>query len=100
MTELRLAQLTVDTTKHTVEISATAALLDPQTGVAAWHKCTGSVWGPETQQRLRELIEAMELDMARVVMTGFDNLDGTRTPRPAQAAGIGEHVSEDDTPQM
>jgi len=100
MTELRLGQLSVDTTKHTVEITAVAAILDPKTGVAAWYRCGGSVWGKETQQKLRELIEAMEHDMARQVMEGYENLDGTTSPRPAQAAGIGEHVSEDDPPQM
>lgn len=103
MTELRLSQLVVDTQKQTIEISATAAIVDPKSGVAAWHKCSGNVWGPETQQKLQDLIEAMELDMARVVMDGFDNLDGTRSPRSA-AAGIGEHVgsgeSSDDPPQM
>lgn len=104
MTELRLSQLVVDTTKQTIEISATAAIVDPKTGVAAWHKCSGNVWGPETTQKLQDLIEAMEFDMARAVMDGFENADGTRTPR-STAAGIGEHVgggepTDDDPPQM
>jgi hypothetical protein len=103
MTELRLSQLVVDTTKQTIEITATAAIVDPKSGVAAWHKCSGNVWGAETQQKLQELFEAMELDIARVVMDGFDNQDGTRSPRTS-SAGIGEHVGggepSDDPPQM
>lgn len=102
-TELRLAQLTVDTTKQTLELSATAALVDPRSpgAAAAWHKCSGNVWSSETMNALRELMEHMETDMARVVM---DDVEGREDASPQRRAttpmGLGEHLSGDNTPQM
>lgn len=102
MTELRVAQLSVDLTKGSLEVKATAALVDPATGVSAWHKCEGNVWSKETQKRLQELMQAMEEDMARVVMVdGYaDGTHASKPYRPAQEGGLGERVRGDDVPEM
>ena len=103
MTELRLAQFNVDLTKGTLAITATAALVDPSTGVAAWHKCSGNVWGKETQEALAQLVMAMEEDMARAVMTNIDeSSDGVTVSRPARTTsvgGLGEHLGS-NVPEM
>lgn len=103
MTELRLAQLSVDMTKGSMEVKATAAIVDPATGVSCWHKGEGNVWSKETQKKLTELMQAMEEDLARAVMADATVLDGTKPAEPrraVQAAGLGEHVGGDGVPQM
>lgn len=103
MTELRMAQFNVDLTKGSMSITATAALVDPSTGVTAWHKCTGNIWSKDAQEALTQLIEAMEQDMARAVMASIDeSSDGTAVSRPVRtttAGGLGEHLGV-DVPEM
>lgn len=102
MSELRLVQLTVDSTSQNLQVSAMAALVDPATNTAAWVKCNGNVWGKETMEKLGELMEAMEQDMARTVMDDVDTPNGvTGAPQRAQQpAGLGEHLNGDDIPQV
>lgn len=104
-TELRLAQFSVDMTKSSMDINATAALVDPRSpgAAAAWHKASGSVWSSTTMEALKELISSMEADMARIIMDDIDAPDATRSARtqPKKTSGLGEHLTgEDDPPQM
>ena len=101
LTELRLAQFNVDLTKQSMQISATAALVDPTTGSSAWYKCAGNTWGKSTVEKMKELMVAMEEDMARGVMDSIEPMDTSRSkPTAAQPVGLSEFLAGKDAPQM
>lgn len=103
LSRLQLAQLTVDMTKPSVEIRTLIALIDPNTGQAAYAKQDGSVWSVETQAALRELISCVEQDASRHLL--LETL--TAPPRPSvqhkpQSSGLGETLTagDGDVPSM
>lgn len=99
--ELRLAQLNVDLTKATVEISTTAALGDPSVGPVAWVKSSSNVWSPETQECLKALIQSLEVDIARTVMEDVESpLEPSGQRRPQAPSGLGETLRGDEPPEM
>lgn len=99
LTRLQLAQLSIDIAKTPVEIKVLIALIDPATGHAAYMRHNGSIWSEETQAALRQLIDSLENDVARIVLDASG--DGTAAaPRQVQSGGLGEHLTGADVPDM
>mgnify|MGYP000921842781 CR=1 FL=1 len=101
LTRLQLAQLNVDLTKTPAAINVVMALIDPESGHLAYMKHNGSIWSEATQSALRQLIDSLEHDVARVVLLDAGG-DGVTKPaqRQTQAEGLGEHLTGADVPDM
>lgn len=101
LTRLQLAQLTIDLTKNPATTSVLMALLDPETGQAAYIRSNGSTWGEETLAATKQLISCLEADVARLVFTTATTL-GTEKPDQKQVSsiGLGEHLTGAEVPDM
>ena len=98
--ELRLAQLSIDLTKPTIEVHTTAALGDPTSGPIAWVKSSSNIWSPETQACLKALIQALEIDVARTVMDDVEPPDDPTNMRRQPPIGLGENLRGEEPPEM
>lgn len=94
LTRVQLAQLNVDMTKSTPEIRTLIALIDPVSGLTAFMKQNGSVWSSETRDALRSLIDCLERDAARTVLTGASDMPSRQAAAKAPD-GLGEYLSSD-----
>lgn len=101
---IRVAEITVSLLEAPAVISAKAAFVNTKTGTThGWTTCKS--WSKETVEKLKELRDAMERDLAA---THFE--DGAITSSPTTASGgvrdafqgLGEHLgaAEEPVPQV
>ena len=79
----------------TTKMQAKAAFIGSQSGhTHAW--TTNEQWSAETMQRLRELLAAMEIDLARIHFSDSDLTVATTNPWQSEqrGPGLGEFLSE------
>ena len=98
LTELRLAQLSVDYSKAGLQVSCLLSLTDPGTGASGWYKCSGSNWSKETLAALEGLVQCMERDVSQGIMSTSDVEGAIRTS--TTVVGIGEHIGSSEVPEM
>ena len=88
---LAIGELTVNFLGPTTKVVAKAAFVASETGhTHGW--TTNESWSPETIQKLRELRQAMEMDLAKIHFgDGVSAIatEGLQVP----AAGLGEFLS-------
>jgi hypothetical protein len=96
--ELKVARIDVDLLVNPAKIHVTAALIDNGTGrTTAWTTGDASMWSRETMQKLKELCEAMEEDMAKHILSEHGVSDGKATKAKSRAiGGIGERLGSAD----
>lgn len=101
LNELRLAQVSVDFTSQTTQISATAALFDAGTGVSTWYKPTGGQWSAKTLSALKEFTDSVEADMAGALFIdgSVEDDSAIATDQKPAPAGLGERLGN-DVPEM
>lgn len=97
---LAVGEFTCSLLGATVQLKAKAAFVDKRTGQThGWTEGSGNLWSTATLQKMRELVELMEADLARV---HFDNaataptaVATDPTASPGLSGGIGEHLKGD-----
>ncbi len=96
--ELKVARIDVDRLANPEKVHVTAALIDNSTGrTTAWTTGDASMWSRETMQKLKELYEAMEEDMAKHLLSEHGVSDGKATrAKPRSVSGIGERLGSAD----
>lgn len=83
-----------------VHLEAKTAFVDSTTGAThGWTNTT--TWSPETIEKLKELKEVMERDVAKVhFVGGGETLASTRKAASLGEGGLGELLSGKDAPQV
>lgn len=90
--EMRVARISVDYLQNPIKIDVMFGFTSTRTGrTPAFANATSGVWSPATMERLKELCESMEADMARVVLTGGATAT-SRSTGGISEGGLGEHV--------
>lgn len=99
---LTISNIMVDFTKQQLHIEATAAFVDSNTGEThGWTKAGGRVWSKESMQKLKELTELMERDLANLHLT-----ETSGAPKEGSnlitrnLGGISEHIGTGDAPSV
>jgi len=68
---LAIGNIEADFTKQTIQLKAVAGFVNTTTGdTHGWTRGEGGVWSTDTLQRLKELREAMERDLANLHFEG------------------------------
>lgn len=96
--EMRVARIEIDFLISPVKFNATFAFVCSRTGATpAFARAEGGIWTTGTLEKLRELCEAMELDMSKAVLTG-----GSSAPAKAglKIEGLGEHLGTTEAPSV
>lgn len=90
--EMRVARINVDYLLNPIKVDVMFGFSNTRTGrTPAFANATSGVWSPATMEKLKELCESMEADMARVVMAGGATGPATRAGAFSEG-GLGEHV--------
>ena len=87
-------------TKNPVEIRTWFALVHPDSGLSALFPQNGSVWSQATQEAMRAFINSLEQDVAAIVLTDTDAKAQSASTPKATPAGLGEHISGVNIPDM
>lgn len=84
----------------TIGLKVKAAFVDNTTGKThGWTETTGG-WSKETLQKLDELRQCIERDLAAVHFDGADGGVLQSSRAPDAPLGLGEHLEERDAPQV
>jgi hypothetical protein len=91
--EMRVVRITADFLLNPLKVDVMFGFTNTRTGrTPAFANATSGVWSPATMEKLKELCESMEADMARVVLSGGAS-SATMSPKSGYAeGGLGEHV--------
>ena len=91
---LTVAQITIDLLQNPAKVHALAALTNSKTGqTLAWAQGDGGVWSTDTMEKLRELREAMEEDLARALFAEHSSVNTRPNTKGVKIeTGLGEHV--------
>jgi hypothetical protein len=99
LTRLSLVKLELDFIKDPTETHVVIALTDPVLGTKSRLTFGGNVWSEETTALIRQVIQSLEQDVARVVFEGGTDVPdapGKPTAKRREApAGLGEFLSDD-----
>ncbi len=101
--ELKAAKVTIDLLANPTQIHTLFALVDTTTGrTLAWANGEGGMWSNETMQKLRELLEAMEEDAAKSLLSESSSAPAQSAGKKPPSGGIGEHLGDGDgdAPQL
>lgn len=93
--QLAVGEVEVDFTASPIKIEVTAAFVDSRSGEThGWTKGYGGIWSEETRNRLVELRESMEQDLAKL---HFEGVGSTTTQGGVEfePGGITEHLDDD-----
>lgn len=91
--EMRVARINADFLMNPIKVDVMFGFTNTRTGrTPAFANATSGVWSPATMEKLRELCESMEADMARVVLTGSAVSPTKRPTGGFSEGGLGEHV--------
>lgn len=90
---LAIGSIEVDFTKQTIQLKAVAGFINTATGdTHGWTRGEGGIWSTETLQKLQELREAMEKDLARLHFEGAVKKESKVLDQGT--AGIGEFLGD------
>lgn len=94
-TGIAVGEFSCNVLSATVKLTAKAAFIDARSGQThGWTSCDS--WSPATMAKMREFMEAMELDLARQHFTAFSpttsNVADPARPAGIPEGGLGEHV--------
>ena len=96
LTRLSLVKLELDFIKDPTETHVVIALTDPVLGTKSRLTFGGNIWSEETTSLIRQVIQSLEQDVARVVFEGGTDAPGKPTAKKREAhAGLGEFLSDD-----
>lgn len=91
---LALGELHVDFMKGQIHLEAVAAFVDSHSKSGAthgWTKGTGTMWSKQTMDKLNDLKESMESDLASVHFSSTD----TAVRKGNDLGGLSEHLGGD-----
>lgn len=97
---ISIGSLNVDMMRQQLHLEATAAFVDADTGEThGWTKADGKIWSKSTMEKLKELTDSMEKDLAKMHFTETSSDGASRKPG-MEVGGIAEHIKGGDAPSI
>jgi hypothetical protein len=99
---IAVGSISANVNRDLLHLEATAGFVDTSTGEThGWTKGEGRVWSKRTLLKLRELLDSMEEDLAKMHLGDAAlKSSGATSKAGLDVGGIGEHLNTDPVPQV
>jgi hypothetical protein len=100
-TSLAIKEISADIGVNNLTLVAKAGFVNRSNGVThGWTRAEGAVWSDETKQKLLELKEAMEKDLATLHFQEFSPGTQPLERSSVEPGGLMEHLRADEADQV